>query len=658
MTPLRSAAAFVTVESPVSGVEMSPILAFILFTVPAQAEPPSPIVELASPCVRTKAGQLACWGDAGGGLSLVTVAEDIDRLVHMGWGACGRGASGWICPGSDRPPWFAEHDVVDADAALALLADGRVLGEHSGEIGKVPGGRSIVSMDCADGVTGWAVLDQAGVLHAEPRCGWNRPLPWSGVRAISGAGRSLCALHEDGRVRCVIADGTINHVGRWTDEDGWLPVSEATAVSMTALSGCVLLADGTAWCLGSVLEDSGGGDAPTGLVPGLSGLTALKVLRRGGHHALCVVEDRRRVRCAGLGSATSFRLHPLEVPGVTGAVEVASFHDGLCARSEDGRITCWGPYLKRFGTRRTLPRVLASDARALAAADGVYWLDASGDLVRDGQVGVRAAWGAEPAVLRAGRLFDPRMDSAPYGSGQYKRRWGSLVCALGGGRARCWYHDKDGPLKEVSLPAGDVVDVVTERSLCVLFRGGSASCATTTLDRWVPSSRWMRWMDRNGERELVVDAPPRLRAAARESLSFVGEDSMVLCEWRAKDGGSAVVTNDSTMVCNHRPLPDDLATLGSTVWWVDTDKRLWVEEGTSGDEPAIRGTGVESACPIGGYSFAWTGADGRVRVLVNTPHDGLTGELGLQGTWSILDWATPEAQAEEAPDRKRSRRRR
>lgn len=169
---------------------------------------------------------------------------------------------------------------------------------------------------------------------------------------------STCARRKDGSVMCwgannrgQLGDGTTSERKRPAPVDG---IVDAIALGGSAESPCALVKSGEVYCWGSnVAGQAGsgtvGGDALTpAKVSGLTGVLALSDGATSDH--TCAVLESGEVRCWGGGrtgqlgdtKATNESASPVEVTGLTDAVEVTTGSGITCARHGDGRVSCWG----------------------------------------------------------------------------------------------------------------------------------------------------------------------------------------------------------------------------------------------------------------------------------------------------------------------------
>jgi alpha-tubulin suppressor-like RCC1 family protein len=182
----------------------------------------------------------------------------------------------------------------------------------------------------------------------------------TGAVAIACGFNHACALIGDGTVRCW-GDGRSGELGNGTPAISSTPVvvsglTDATALAQgsTAAQSCALLSGGGAACWGSnVFGDLGSGStAIDSAIPlTVSNLTGATELASGNEH-VCALLAGGSASCWGdnewgqLGDGTSGEPSdartPMVVMGLTGATELAAGLLHTCARMATGAVECWG----------------------------------------------------------------------------------------------------------------------------------------------------------------------------------------------------------------------------------------------------------------------------------------------------------------------------
>jgi alpha-tubulin suppressor-like RCC1 family protein len=165
-----------------------------------------------------------------------------------------------------------------------------------------------------------------------------------------------CARMTDNTVQCW-GDNSAGQLGDGTTVDHYSPapvknLSNVTQLTLSDDTACARLADGTVRCWGSgyqgqfgdgtILRDSLTPVAPSGL-----GTNVTKVV--AGYYHVCALKSTGRVFCWGFnekgqlgnGSYTTQAL-PVQVSGITDAVDIAANFGVTCARRATGALLCWG----------------------------------------------------------------------------------------------------------------------------------------------------------------------------------------------------------------------------------------------------------------------------------------------------------------------------
>lgn len=298
-------------------------------------------------CGVTREGQLRCWDHAALGIGSTEGAALIEGALDVALSATTTCAARARAPVACWPP----PRRLRAGGLVPLIDEG---------IEALAGTKGVTS------VSGTCVLREGrvGCFDADDK---RRKVEWldglDDAEEIASSDKRVCALRRSGAVAC---RGLV-------DARGWQGVptlDDAVSLAVGDFHACALRMDGGVACWG---ENSRGelGDgkpafaaAPGVVVPGVNA-SALGV---GGDHA-CVVEDGK-VLCWGSGREGQIgegerRVHvsPVEVPGITDAVDVAAGLISTCARVASGAVFCWGGATGRHGSwERPTPIKGVSDA--------------------------------------------------------------------------------------------------------------------------------------------------------------------------------------------------------------------------------------------------------------------------------------------------------
>jgi alpha-tubulin suppressor-like RCC1 family protein len=210
------------------------------------------------------------------------------------------------------------------------------------------------------------------------------------VVSVSVGYEHACALIDDGTARCWGRNGN-GQLGDGTTDDSAAPVTvsnldEIAQVFAGVYTSCALQTSGSVYCWGRGGDLGDGGVAQSELpqlVPGLSDVVQLSVAANGGVITpihVCGVRGDGTAFCWGgnadgqLGDGTQDGARaPVEVLGVTDAIEIAAGGDHACARRASG-LFCWGRgevVGDGTGERSFTPTEVSTDATvdALSAGD-------------------------------------------------------------------------------------------------------------------------------------------------------------------------------------------------------------------------------------------------------------------------------------------------
>jgi alpha-tubulin suppressor-like RCC1 family protein len=368
------------------------------------------------------------------------------------------------------------------------------------------------------------------------------------------------------------------------------PPVQASAIAVGAAHTCALLAGGSVACWGDgsygQLGDGVPGDhhvATPALVPGLSGATAI----RAGGNTTCAVVQGGAVTCwgdgtygqlgdgkSGIGNASS---SPVQVDGISGAVDLAASGTNACAALAGGTAWCWGlnstqqwlgfassdcgPYqVQETNGKETwmeepcepAPRQVPGVAGGLGIADGGEHVCA----LFDG--GVVRCWGADNFGQLGDGLFGPNAHTAVPTlvvglDGVTRLALGaSHTCALlGAGQGVvCWGDNSYGqlgigavgldsyqtaPTKVPDLAGALDLDAAAETTCAVLVNG--------TVQCW-------------GDVSQVLSTPASPDVSSPQSVAGVAS----AVEVRTGGGHACVLREDQTVVCWGR---NDLGQLGN-----------------------------------------------------------------------------------------------
>lgn len=315
------------------------------FVVPARPAPRLVAGHLAT-CLRGDGGKVTCWGPLPHTLS--AFLEHPENVPVEARPLLGAPPAAFVSLGA------VATCVLDAAGAASCI-DPKTL--PFAPFVPVPptgdGARAIriLAEDGAAGARACAVFHD-GALAC--RLGEGPFLPVGGLPPVVGvttAVTHVCALSDDGRVRC-FGDNEVGSLGDGTTTNSSTPVVVTGLDHVVQISGrgmhtCALRADGHVLCWG--FGDAGQlGDgvarSPEGfsnrpvLVRDLDDVTAISV---GNGHG-CALR-RHQVYCWGGRAAGEVTGPvPVKVPGLDDVVEIAAGAGHQCALRGDGAVWCWG----------------------------------------------------------------------------------------------------------------------------------------------------------------------------------------------------------------------------------------------------------------------------------------------------------------------------
>ncbi|MCA9532683.1 MAG: hypothetical protein KC593_03355 [Myxococcales bacterium] len=279
----------------------------------------------ASACAINAANQVWCWGTGGSGRfgngepnSLQTATAILPDLTALN------------APASVLPTFPAVAEGLPARTAFEV-------GSHN--VCGVREGKVYCFGEGSDGRLGH------GSTRANPS---NAAVAVAGIEDAVDVSTGLtrtCALRRNGTVACW---GSLT--GRIESSlpipvDGFTDVTAmnvgGTAYSMTV---CGIHQDGGVSCAGSPLGANGEATLTATRIAGITGATDVIV----GTDAACVLAGGK-VLCWGSGSygqlgngATSSSATPVEVAGISDAVDIGGGSYNYCAQRRNGSVSCWG----------------------------------------------------------------------------------------------------------------------------------------------------------------------------------------------------------------------------------------------------------------------------------------------------------------------------
>lgn len=310
-------------------------------------------------CARSAAGAMRCWGYNGngelgdgttvtryGGVAVDGLSSGVSTM------AAGSNHTCALTPGNTLRCWGynSSGQVGNGTTSAAVVRPATVAGVTI-PIDEIGGGRLHTCIRAhGNRIHCWgnAANGRTGIGNTQTSPGYaTYPLPISGLRApvaqLSFRGYTMCALTRIGSVSC------------WGNNDNGQ------------------IGDGLSLPHADLIQQSGPRDV-AGLGPGTT------MIATGDRHA-CALKTGGTVWCWGnnasgqLGDQTALsRRTPVQVVGITDAVEISAGASFTCARTSAGAIWCWGlnanGQLGNGSTTNSLQAVmaegLAQDAIALS----------------------------------------------------------------------------------------------------------------------------------------------------------------------------------------------------------------------------------------------------------------------------------------------------
>jgi alpha-tubulin suppressor-like RCC1 family protein len=325
-------------------------------------------VSLNHTCIVTDGGGAKCWGrnsdgELGDGTTtsrftpadVLGLTSGVSAVVPGGFHTCALTLAGGVkCWGGNG------YGEIGGSGPVGHPVDVSGLGSGVSQI--APGWYHTCALTTAGGVKCWG-----RTLYTHPDGyveGIPQPLPAdvpgleSGVVQISANVGTTCAVTNQARAKCW-GFNIYGDVGDGTAYPRPLPVEVVGLADVSAISAggshtCALTYSGAVKCWG--LNDNAQlGSVPTYSIPtpvDVAGLGSGVAAIAAGHDHTCALMSAGTVKCWGAsyegqlgnGSTGTFggQATPLEVPGIAGAIAIASGYHYSCALLSDHTARCWG----------------------------------------------------------------------------------------------------------------------------------------------------------------------------------------------------------------------------------------------------------------------------------------------------------------------------
>ncbi|MBI5607326.1 MAG: hypothetical protein HY902_00430, partial [Deltaproteobacteria bacterium] len=313
-------------------------------------------------CAALADGTVKCWGynyygQLGDGTTTShptpTAVPNLTRVIDVAGGqyhTCALHADGSVQCWGDNPSGALGNETV-ADSLVPVSAV------------NVPCGNVGTPVTCSGCVPTTCAAQKATSGTIADGCGGTLLCGVDAGKLATGTAFT-CALPGDGSVRCwgqndkgQLGDGTqrVRYQSTWVDGPpaNVSGITKAIAVSAGNMHACAVLSTGKIRCWGShsngQLGFGGAADSAPHFDPvEVSGIsTAIDV--SAGHLHTCAVLADGTVKCWGynyhgqLGDGTtSQRILPLQVGGIAGAIAVRAGYNFSCALTQAGQVKCWG----------------------------------------------------------------------------------------------------------------------------------------------------------------------------------------------------------------------------------------------------------------------------------------------------------------------------
>jgi alpha-tubulin suppressor-like RCC1 family protein len=310
-------------------------------------------------CAVLMTGQVRCWGSQPQGLDpsfpvrafrpvTVKTLSNVEALAITGTHGCVLIAGVVSCFGSDEQGEIGNGTITHDKLALTPST----------------GATGVVQVLVANAKSGARTSDGSLLQWGAGAVGVGQvmPSPVEGGPAAtidySRGDDHDCAVLSGGTVQCwgwnsggQLGRGTVPSQQTFEMPAPVVNITDATRV-IAGYTTCALHATGEVSCWGG-----GYLNPPTGTPTLISGLTSVQQLAYGSNH-MCALMTGGTVACIGnnsggelgIGEGTPSSMTPVNVPGLSGIVEIAAGGASTCARSGDNDVFCWGRNLPGDGS--------------------------------------------------------------------------------------------------------------------------------------------------------------------------------------------------------------------------------------------------------------------------------------------------------------------
>jgi alpha-tubulin suppressor-like RCC1 family protein len=313
-------------------------------------------------CALTVAGAVKCWGENAGGalgdgstmdspvpVDVVGMSSGVVAISAGEATACALTTGGAVkCWGANTQGQLGDDTTTDSPIPVD------VAGLGSGVVAISAGYWSTCAIIAGGTVKCWGSSQQAHPGEGVPTADDLTPVDVTGlpsnISSLSVGAWQTCVLTTTGGVKCWGGNG-YGQLGNGSTADSHVPVdvvglsSGVVAISAGYYNTCAVTVAGAVKCWGEPITASPPDDVPVD-VPGLSsGFLMVST----GDSCMCAVATTGGVKCWGLNwhgalgdGSTASSVTPVDVVGLSSAVQVSTGVGHTCALMADGTVKCWG----------------------------------------------------------------------------------------------------------------------------------------------------------------------------------------------------------------------------------------------------------------------------------------------------------------------------
>ncbi len=292
----------------------------------------------------------------------------------------------------------------------------------------------------------------------------------TGVIRVAAGWRHTCAVTDVGTAYCW-GGNDLQQLGDGTSDSSAEPVAvsgvdDATDVTCGDAHTCAIRAGGSVWCWGANFDGQlgdGSFDVDSSVPVEATGFTGAISISAGFSHS-CAATMTGNVWCwgdnlasqLGPGTTDDNRDAPIQVTGVSGAIQVASGDAHNCVATNSGQAWCWGegadgklgdgltdddPNPKQVSGPAGVQWVAGSISHTCAVAAGEVWCWGSNANDDSGNINGKLGTGSQQAINGAAAAVTGVSGAAQVTTGD------QFSCATdSAGKLWCWGEGDDGEL--------------------------------------------------------------------------------------------------------------------------------------------------------------------------------------------------------------------